>query len=228
MRLAIIGGSSSIGRAVIGLCAARGDDLLATWSQHQLSPAPGLEVARLDLRDPASLDRFAAVVRARGKLDAVLLLSALLPGKTLAEYDLALMQEVMTVNVTAQARLIQLLLPEMASGGQMLLMSSVSGRQGSHDPLYAASKAALLGLTRSLAAAHGRDVRFNCLAPSLVEGSAMCRAMSEERQAFHRASSSTGALLELGELARVIVDLTGPHWRQLNGATLDLGGGLRR
>ena len=130
-----------------------------------------------------------------------------------------------SVNLTAQARLVQLLLPLMATGGQMLLMSSVSGTRGSFDPIYAASKAGLIGMMKSLAAWHGKTVRFNCLAPSLVEHSAMYRAMTEARRQSHRERSATGALLTLPDLARIVEGLLGPQFRHLNGAVIPLDGG---
>ena len=227
MRVAVIGGSSSIGGELLEVLAARGDSILATYCKTPVAAAPAVSPVRLDLRDEASIAGFAETARAYGKLDAAVLLAAVLPGKALADYPPALLHEVMEVNVTAQARLVQALLPGMAAGGQMILMSSISGTEGSFDPIYAASKAALIGLMKSLARWHGKEVRFNCLAPSLVEGSAMYLAMSAERRRHHLGRSPTGALLTMRDLARVIADLTAPHWRHLNGAVLALDGGSR-
>lgn len=226
MRVAIVGGSSSIGREVVRVLASRGDQVLATWTHSPFEAPPQVQTVRLDLLEEANLAAFVEAAQEQGPLDAVLFLSALLPGKSLADYTPALMFEVMTVNLTAQARLIQLLLPRMAPQSQVLMMGSISGTQGSFDPIYAASKAALVGLVKSLARWHGKQVRFNCLAPSLVEGSAMAQAMVPERRRHHRENAPTGALLSLEDLARVIADLLGPHWRHLNGAVIPLDGGL--
>jgi 3-oxoacyl-[acyl-carrier protein] reductase len=225
MRAAIIGGSSSVGRAVIEKLLARGDSVLATFARTPLEPARGLQTARLDLRDERALADFAQGAGQAGPLDALLFLSGVLPGKALPEYDLAGMQQVLTINVAAQARLIALLLPALAPGAQVLLMSSISGRRGSYDPIYAASKAALVGLMKSLARWHGARARFNCLAPGLIEGSSMYLAMSEERREHHRRASPGGALATVAEIAQVIVDLLGPHFRPLNGALIPLDGG---
>jgi 3-oxoacyl-[acyl-carrier protein] reductase len=225
MRAAIIGGSSSVGRVVIEELLAHGDSVLATYCERPLEPAPRLEVARLDLRDERALAGFARRAGQAGPLDALLFLSGVLPGKPLSEYDLAEMQQVLTINVAAQARLIALLLPALAQGAQVLLMSSISGRRGSYDPIYAASKAALVGLMLSLARWHGARARFNCLAPGLIEGSSMYLAMSEERREHHRRASPGGALATVAEIAHMIVDLLGPRFRHLNGAVIPLDGG---
>lgn len=228
MRVAVIGGSSSIGRQVVGLLAARGDEVLATWAREPFEAPAGVRSAHLDLRDDASIVALAASIGTAGaRLDAVVSFSGVLHGKSLGDHDAASIHETMAVNVAGQARLIQLLLPLMAAGAQVLLTSSISGTHGSYDPIYAASKAAQIGLVKSLAAWHGKQVRFNCIAPSLVEGSTMDRSMAEERRRHHRATSPTGALLALGDLAQVVVDLLGPHWRHLNGAVIALDGASR-
>jgi 3-oxoacyl-[acyl-carrier protein] reductase len=227
MRIAVIGGSSSIGRAVVERLASRGDAVLATHLRHPQAERAGVQATHLDLRDEQSMQAFARLARSHGPLDAVLLLAAVLPGKSLVEYDFRTMHEVMSINLTAPARLLALLLPELAAGAQVLLMSSSAGTRGSYDPLYAASKAGLIGLMKSLALWHGKQARFNCLAPALVEGSAMERSMSEEVRARHRADSPTGALVQLEDLAQAIVDLTGPHWSHLNGAVIPLDGGRK-
>jgi hypothetical protein len=51
--------------------------------------------------------------------------------------------------------------------------------------------------------------------------------MTPERRAWHAERTPMGALLRADELARVIVDLTRPHWRHLNGAVIPLNGGAR-
>jgi NAD(P)-dependent dehydrogenase (short-subunit alcohol dehydrogenase family) len=227
VRTVIVGGSSSLGRDVVEAFAARGDDVLSTWTTHEPAPRAGVQTRRLDLRDDADLQAFAAFVAAGAPVDALLVLSGVLPGRALADYTPALLHEVFEVNTLGPARLVQLLLPCFAPGAQVLLAASISGRFGSFDPVYAASKAALEGLTKSLASWLGPRVRCNAVAPSLIEGSTMYDAMAPDRRAHHVAASPTGALLQSADLARILRDLTEPHWRHLDGAVLDLNGGRR-
>jgi 3-oxoacyl-[acyl-carrier protein] reductase len=227
MRIVIVGGSSSVGRATIDSFSARGDTVLATYGRNPFEAPVGVKLVSLDLKAEETFGPFAVEVEENlGPPDAVLLLAGILPGKSLLAYDSDLMNEVMQVNLTSQALLIQALMPRMAPGGQMLIMSSISGERGSFDPIYAASKAALIGLVKSLATWHGDKVRFNCVAPALIEGSAMFEAMSPERREHHKQTNPTKELLKVEDLAQVMVDLVQTHWRHLNGAIIRLNGGV--
>jgi 3-oxoacyl-[acyl-carrier protein] reductase len=199
---------------------------MATYASRPFRTATDVKLAKLDLLASNSFKKFTdEELQSFGKPDAAVMLAAILPGLSLKDYNSELMEQVMAVNFTAQARLTQLLLPRLAKGGQILFMSSISGQEGSFDPLYAASKAAIIGFMKSLAKWHGNQVRFNCLAPGLVENSTMYRTMKPERRAHHIKNSPTGALLRLEDLAEVIVDLCQPHWRHLNGQVIGLNGG---
>lgn len=225
MRVLIVGGSSSVGKAAAAAFIARGDDVVATYASAQPDFAAGVHPAHLDLKAPATFARFVTGTCERmGGIDYVVLLSSILPGKAIADYSDALMAEVMAINFTAQAALVRELLPALAPGASVVAMSSISGQQGSFDPIYAASKAAVIAFVRSLATWHGRTARFNCIAPGLIEDTAMFHAMSPERQQFHRTATPTGELLSIDDLANVIVDLAQPQWRSLNGAVISLNG----
>jgi 3-oxoacyl-[acyl-carrier protein] reductase len=225
VRILVVGGSSSIGRSVVRAFAARGDAVLATHAHGAASDADEARWRRLDLEAADSFGDFVdGALADLGAPDAAVFLAGALPGKSLGDYSPLLMRQVMEINFTAQADLLARLAPRMADGGRVLMMSSIAGERGSYDPLYAASKAALAGLVKSLAVWDGR-LTYNCLAPGLVEGSAMAQAMSEDRRAHHRGASPTGELLRLEDLARIVVDLTGPQWRHLNGTVIRLNGG---
>lgn len=226
MRVLVIGGSSSIGRKVVHAFAARGDDVIATYASTEVESPSGVKVARLDLEDPDSFADFVADVSGSLRaIDVLVFLSGIVPGKSLADYSRDLLETVVQVNFSGFALLMGRLLPVMAKESHVLVMSSISGERGSYDPIYAATKAALIGMVKSLAVWHGRDVRFNCVAPGLVDGSTMFHDMVTERIRHHRDQSPTGSLLSIEELAQMIVSLTEPQWRQLNGSVIRVNGG---
>ena len=226
MRVVVIGASSSIGVPLTRMFAARGDAVVATYSATPVPFAGGVRALPLDLEAPDGFEGFAAELRqALGAIDVLVFLAGILPGKSLPDYPPDMIGRVAEVNFIGFARLMQALLPLMAEGSQAIVMSSVSGERGSYDPIYAATKAALIGLVKSLASWHGERVRFNCVAPALIEGSRMYRDMAPERREFHRQRSPTGRLLAVDDLAAIVVDLTGPAWKHLNGAVLRLDGG---
>ncbi len=226
MRSLVIGGSSSVGRRVVAALARRGDEVLATFADTKMHAQDGIGWTRLDLLRPEAVEAFARETATRfGPIDVAVFLAGILPGMSLEEYSFEALRRVVDINFTAQARLVQLLLPAMARSSQFLMMSSVAAERGSYDPVYAASKAALIGFIKSMAVSNGGSVRFNGIAPGLIDGSKMQAAMAEHTQRRHLERSPTGELLGLEDVARVIVDLTEPHWRQLNGAIIRLNGG---
>lgn len=225
MRVLVVGGSSTIGIEVVKAFVRRGDDVIATYAAEKPS-VQFAQMLHLDLERYENIDQFFGNLRERWEnIDHLVLLAGVLPGKSLAEYSHDLIQKVMSVNFTGQAELIQKLLPFLTTDGSVLIVSSIAAQQGSFDPIYAASKAALIAFTKSLAMWCGKKARFNCIAPGLVENSAMYEAMSPNRRQIHIQQTPAGALLALDDLASVIVDLTEKKWRHLNGAVVSLNGG---
>lgn len=226
-RVLVVGASASFGPALLRGFAAEGASLLATTRDGTLPDAPkAARVEALELADPVALDRLATtVVPQFGALDVAVFLAGVLPGKALADYDDALMQQVMHTNFIAQAALLRRLLPHFNAGAQVWMLSSISGDRGSFDPVYAASKAALVAFVKSLATWLAPGLRINALAPALIEGSPMYDAMSVERRAFHLAATPTQRLTRAADVAAVIVDLCGPAWNNLNGQVIRLNGG---
>lgn len=224
MRVVVVGGSSSVGRATIDAFSRYGRaDVLPTYTSR---PIDHPRAAWLDVTDEASIAAFVRGPLARfGAVDVAVFLSGVLPGRDLAAYRSEDFDRTMATNVTGQARLIQALLPCLADGSLLLLTSSISAERGSYDPIYAASKGALVALAKSLAAQLAPKTRTNVVSPGLIEGSSMCEAMTPERRDHHRRQTPSGELVQLADLARVLVDLTRPHWRSLNGAVIALNGG---
>lgn len=226
MRVLIVGGSSSVGQAVAAALVKRGVSVLATFAHSLIELPEGVRSIRLDLEGPDSFPTFAQEARASlGGIDHLILLAGILPGKGLADYPDGLIGQVMGINFAAQAALVRELMGIMEVGGSILAMSSISGQQGSFDPIYAASKAAIIAFMKSLATWHGDKLRFNCIAPGLIQDSRMYDAMSPERREFHRTQTPRGELLAIDDLAEIIVDLLQPRWRHLNGAVVSLTGG---
>lgn len=227
-RALVVGAASSIGQTVIDGFALRGASVLATVHQRNLgSPnRPGVTQAEANLLDPASLDHFCnEVMAAFGKLDIVVFLSGLLPGCNLANYDDALMHQVMGVNFTGQAALLRRLLPYLSDGAVVLMMSSISAERGSFDPIYAAAKAAQIGFVKSLATWLAPKVRFNAIAPGLIEDSTMFNDMAPDRHVHHLKQTPTGRLTTNDDVAGVIFDLCEPAWSNVNGQVIRINGG---
>jgi 3-oxoacyl-[acyl-carrier protein] reductase len=227
-RVLLVGASSSFGPELARLFLAAGAQVLTTTRSglHEGLPEATL-VAPLDLTQARSLDALAFdVVPHFGTLDVAVFMAGLLPGKALAAYDDSLQQSVMDTNFGGQAALLRRLLPCFRHGAQVWMVSSVSGERGSFDPIYAASKAALIGFVKSLATWLAPGLRANALAPALIDGSRMYDDMSLERREYHRSQTPTGRLTTPQEVAAVLFNLCEPAWANLNGQVIRINGGV--
>ena len=145
---------------------------------------------------------------------------------TLKEWD-----EVMRVNVTAPFILIQRALPWLLNSDNpsIVNISSIAGRTrsislGCH---YSASKAAIIGMTRHLAAELGpKGVRVNCTAPSQTNSPMLDSALSKEDQEKLARTVPLRRLAKIEEQAEVIYFLCSSASSYINGATIDVNGGL--
>jgi NAD(P)-dependent dehydrogenase (short-subunit alcohol dehydrogenase family) len=115
----------------------------------------------------------AQVVEAFGRLQVLINnVGVTGPAGTAVELDPEAWDRAMRINVGSMMLMAKHAIPVMraAGGGAIVNISSVAGVQGGHPSLlYPTSKAAVIGLTRSMAAHHGREgIRVNCIAPGMV------------------------------------------------------------
>ena len=226
-RALVIGASSKIGLAVTTELVARGFDVVATY--HRKAPAggsPGIEWHALDVTSQNSIDSLRQKIgSSEHGLDVVVMAPGLLLGKPLDFYNLETIDEVMRVNFSGPASVVGSVLPFLNDGSCVVMFSSVSGERGSYDPIYAASKGAIISLVKSLAVRLAPKTRFVAIAPGLVEDSGMYSEMKPERQAYHRDAVPVGRLITPQEIARIVFDLTQAHWTHANGSCVRINGG---
>lgn len=223
----IVGASSSAGLAIVQRFLKAGHKIVATYNRNNCIPSdPNLLVASLDLSSESSINAFVMhLIPQVGSLHLAIFIPSILPGKSLAHYELEEVDTVMQINFSGQAKLLKKLLPFFAPRSQILMISSISAHRGSYDPIYAASKGAVLSFVKSLSTHLAPQIRVNAVAPGLIEGSTMFRAFSPEERETHRSETPMKQLLQPADLASVIYDLAQDHWSHLNGACIDLNGG---
>ncbi|NDJ55772.1 SDR family oxidoreductase [Enterobacteriaceae bacterium 4M9] len=143
--------------------------------------------------------------------------------------DAEVWRDVLDNNLVSLVNWNRLLLPAMMMQGEgsVVMMSSVTAIRGnSGQTAYAASKAAMMGIARSLAREVGRfGIRVNCLAPGLIE-SDMTQAIPETKLKAMRQEIPLRRLGLVEEVTGSVAFLIGDSSRYLTGQTLVLDGGL--
>lgn len=116
---------------------------------------------------------------------------------------------------------------EKSGGGSVVLAGSVVGTQGNAGQvLYSASKAALSGAVRSLAKEYSsKNLRFNVVAPGLVQDTDMCRELTEAQHKSWIAQCALGRFATVEEVASCIVAVGLSSF--MNGKTVEVDGGLK-
>jgi 3-oxoacyl-[acyl-carrier protein] reductase len=224
----VTGGNRGIGLAIARRLAADGDSVTVTSRSGE--PVQDLAVVRCDVRDVASVDAaFGAVEADQGPVE-VLVANA---GVT-RDQLLALMSEddfaaVLDTNLTGAYRVAKRAVRGMMKmrRGRLIFISSVVGLYGSAGQAnYAASKAGLVGLARSLARELGsRGITANVVAPGFVD-SDMTAGLPEARKAAIMAAVPLGRYASAEEVAGAVVFLAGQDAAYITGAVIPVDGGL--
>ena len=129
------------------------------------------------------------------------------------------------VNLTGAFNLIKASLEHMEEGSIVLVSSQLAFKGSSSDAAYAASKAGLLGLTHSLALQLAPKIRVNAVAPGTIDTDIISSYTEEDRRKRER-SIPLGRIGKPEEVARVIAFLISEESSYVNGATIDVNGGL--
>jgi 3-oxoacyl-[acyl-carrier protein] reductase len=186
----VTGGSGGLGRAIVGALAAEGATVAFTWASDEtrarevVAEAPGSHAYPLDLRDPRAPGELVGRIEGDlGPIDGLVNNAGLRSDVLLAFTSDEEWQRVLDVNLGGTFRCCRAVVPGMVARrrGAIVNVASLSARLGlAGQTAYAASKAAVLGLTRSLAREVGsRGIRVNAVAPGFV-ATAMTAELSTE------------------------------------------------
>ncbi len=135
----------------------------------------------------------------------------------------------MNVNVKSIMLTSKFAVPKMidAGGGSIINMSSIAGMRAYNTTPYTTSKAAIIGLTMSMAADHGRDnIRVNCIAPGPLYTPRVASIMSKERREQRKNSNLLGTEGTAWDVAWAAVYLASEESRWVTGTVLPVDAGV--
>jgi NAD(P)-dependent dehydrogenase (short-subunit alcohol dehydrogenase family) len=136
---------------------------------------------------------------------------------------------VMAVNVKSIVLAAKYAIPEMAKagGGSIINVSSVAGLRANQSTPYSTSKAAIVGLTRSMAGDHGRQgIRVNCILPGLIYGPMTAPRMDDEIRRKRREAGALGTEGTGWDVAWAAVFLASDEARWITGVALPVDAGF--
>jgi 3-oxoacyl-[acyl-carrier protein] reductase len=230
-RLALVTGASrGIGYAIAEQLGSAGAKVIGTsTSEEGASKVPGIGMV-LDVRDPAQIESVMNEVQKQHGDIAILVNNAGITRDNLAlrmkdaEFD-----EVIDTNLRAVFRLSRAVMRGMmkARWGRIINITSVVGASGNPGQAnYAAAKAAVAGMTRSLARELGsRNITVNCVAPGFIDTD-MTRALSEENKKALLGQIPLGRLGRPQDVAAAVAYLASPAGDYVTGTVLHVNGGM--
>ncbi|MGB0571990.1 MAG: SDR family NAD(P)-dependent oxidoreductase [Alphaproteobacteria bacterium] len=239
----VTGGGRGLGRAYCEALAAEGLAVVATDIRDTGETVSAVEAAggriigvSLDVADMASCQAMAeAATEAFGRIDVLVNNAALYGDISGGRFDQLpddQWDRVMAVNVKGIWQCCKACVPAMreAGGGSIINISSLAAKYGmAYAVDYATSKAAVIGMTRSLARELGRDwIRVNAVAPSAVLTEGTDEFMGDKRDGMLGAIAQGQSLksnLEPTDMAGTIVYLASDASRFVTGQTIMVDGG---
>jgi 3-oxoacyl-[acyl-carrier protein] reductase len=225
----VTGGSRGIGLGIARAFVALGDRVAVTYKSKPPEDAD-LVALKADVTSAEEVDAaFAAVEERWGPVQVLVANAGVTKDGLLLRMGEADFADVVDTNLTGAYRCAKRAAGPMvrARAGRMIFVSSVAGLAGSAGQAnYAASKAVLVGLARSIARElASRTITANVVAPGPVETD-MTDALPEGRRAELAASVPLGRFATIDEVAAAVTFLASREAASVTGAVLPVDGGL--
>jgi 3-oxoacyl-[acyl-carrier protein] reductase len=224
----VTGGNRGIGLAIARAFAEQGDRVAVT---HRGSGAPdGLFGVECDITDSAAVDAaFGTVEQELGPVEVLVANAGITDDTLLLRMSEEQFTRVLDTNLTGSFRVAKRASGKMlrARWGRIIFISSVVGLYGGAGQAnYAASKAGLVGMARSITRELGsRNITANVVAPGFID-TEMTDVLPEARKAEILKAIPAGRLAAPDEVAQAVTFLAGDGAAYISGAVIPVDGGL--
>ncbi len=232
----VTGAAGAIGAAIATALADQGARVVlvdrAAASTQALADRLAGHAEVTDLSDASAVSAMAARVLAQfGRIDILVNNAGILSNAKIADTSLAEWQQVHGINVDAAFLLAQAFLPAMraARWGRIINMSSYAAKSGglTAGTAYSVSKAAMIGLTYSIAReVAGEGVTSNAVAPAYVMSPMISDQLTAAQRQAQMAAIPVGRFCEPEEVAHAVLFLASPLAGFITGEVIDVNGGL--
>lgn len=220
----IAGASRGIGLATAKKFASSGWHVAGFYHQNKGPQVKNIWWYQLEIASYSSIQSaFGKAFTDLGRVDCFVNCVGIFGYKNLAEYDEELLDKVIAVNERGAYLCTKEILGKIQEGS-IIYISSTAAQIGSTDPVYAGTKSAMFGLTKSMAKALAPKIRVNCIAPGVTR-SDMTKNMKPERLQQLIDMTLLKRAADPEDIANSIYFLASDEAKHITGACLDINGG---
>ena len=221
-KILLIGGSSKVGQSLIDVLDKKKYDIHSTYFSKKLKKS-SIKQYKLDMNDINNQNTF---VNDTKNMNTIFFLSGVLMGMKLNQFNDNEIYKNLNTNFTSQLVLLKKILNKQKKNCLLIFLSSISGRKGSYDPVYASSKGAMIALVKSISKWEAPKIKCIGICPGLITGTKMFNSFKKNRLKKLLHENPNKEFIDSKDLANILSDLIKPHWRHANGSIIDINGGV--